>query len=445
MDWIKIINEIYNREDLSASERYFLFSQINAIMFHQYKDSREEIDPLMFKLYSKVCQQFEDEIDETCELITDRNQNLVIILTSQFLHPLHAPTRIVLDIASYISSQGKQAFIINSAECLGDITPDVITKNIPFPIEEILYPKYITDYCDLETFEHNGRTYPFFQFDNNMPSVPTIKMFLNTIRKIKPSYIINISGASPLADACSKLIPTICYPTGNSVCYSQAQVQYLGRPYTEYDDRLLSYINKGRQNVITGPSLSVFDDSGKSLNRLDLGIDSNAFLLAVVGNRLYSELDHSFLSILNSIVSDRVEVLFIGDFSNSDELMPSYENLSKHSHFISFAEDLPATLSACDLFVNPIRSGGGTGAVMAMKRGIPVLTTSYGDIAYLAGSDFSVDSIESYPDIIERYNNDLDFYKSMSEKASNRAIELTDSHRLYSYMLAQFHNIIETL
>lgn len=445
MDWIQSINTIYNSDEYTVTEKYYIFSQINSILFSEYKGPRENIDIHLFNLYAKIVDECIEKLDFNFNFINSRNNNFVLIITSQFLSPHHAPTAVVLDIARFLVSQGKQILIVNSAECLGGLTPDLLEKNIPFPLDKARLANYIPEYCNLDNYEYQNRQYPFFQFDNNMPNIDAIRMFLSTVNKLKPGFIINVGGNSLLADACSKLVPTLCYSLGNSICYSHANAQYIGRLPQHTDINLLSILKRDISCIIPGNYIYNILDNGEKESRSDFNIDENVFLLAIVGNRLASELDEDFLSMLDYTVSPQINVLFVGDYPEHNTIFSKYANLSKYSYFRGYTNDLLATLSMCNLYVNPRRSGGGTSSVMALIKGCPVLTTDYGDIATAVGPNFTVESMQDYPLYIKKYCEDKDFYAQMSQRAYLRASELTDADNMYASLLSYFYKMIEIL
>ena len=54
--------------------------------------------------------------------------------------------------------------------------------------------------------------------------------------------------------------------------------------------------------------------------------------------------------------------------------------------------DLSTIYKVCDLYINPLRRGGGTSAVEAMYNKLPVVSINYGDVALNTGDEFCVSS-----------------------------------------------------
>lgn len=435
MDWEKIITSLY-QPLYTASDRFFFFCQINALLFTRHTPNDKEIRKLLFKLYMNILDEFSKAIHFDFNIERSESSNLVFILTNQFLSHKHAPTAVTLSIAEYLKSIGKDILIVNTAEFLGGLTPELANKDFPF--YDINLPNYNSEYCNVSQLEYNNNIYPFFQFENNMPDVDSINIFLNEVKEQKPEFIVNIGGSSPLADFCSNIVPTLCYSLSNSICYSTAHAQYIGRDLLTSDTDFLSILGRSPHSVIPGKYIYNIEISGKKELRADLGISENTFLLAIVGNRLELELDNRLLSLLDEIVSAKIEIVFIGYFNNYEAKLANYNNIKEHSHIYGYAEDLSAVLSICNLYVNPIRIGGGTSAVISLRVGCPVLTTDYGDVANAVGNDFIVNNIDNYASNIKHYITDKTFYSLMQAKAVERASILTDTKRMYDSLFSTF-------
>lgn len=206
-------------------------------------------------------------------------------------------------------------------------------------------------------------------------------------------YIVSIAGRNLLADVCSQMVPSLCLCLTNSVDISFSHAQYIGKECNSTDDALLHIIGRDRSNIIPGRYIYSLQESTYTANRSDFDIENDIFLLCVVGNRLSEEIDESFLSVLENILSENIHIAFIGNYSNYDVAISANNRISPYSHYLGYCDNLQSVISICDLFVNPIRVGGSTSAVMAISAGVPVITTPYGDIATAVGDDFTVPSL----------------------------------------------------
>jgi len=84
-----------------------------------------------------------------------------------------------------------------------------------------------------------------------------------------------------------------------------------------------------------------------------------------------------------------------------------------------------AVLDNCDLYINPIRSGGGASSAEAMSK-ILVVTYRYGDVYGVVGDKFSVKNNKDFVKIIKKYATNKKFYKKMSKLALKKAKIITN-------------------
>lgn len=202
--------------------------------------------------------------------------------------------------------------------------------------------------------------------------------------------------------------------------------QTLGRKINEQDYELIRALGLMSEHVVEGLFTSSLKPQESKISREELGIPQESFVLVTVGGRLYDEVLDEFLEILNSVWEDDFFILFLGRFEGASqrlERFPKIKNASK----VGMVEDILAVMENCDLYINPIRRGGGTSCVEAMYKGIPVVTTPFGDVATNAGEDFWVKDYEEMKQQIVRYHEDKSFYNAQSEKALKRVERLLDT------------------
>ena len=79
------------------------------------------------------------------------------------------------------------------------------------------------------------------------------------------------------------------------------------------------------------------------------------------------------------------------------------------------------------MYVNPKRLGGGFSVIEAFAKGVPGVYLSIGDVNVAGGKEFSVNDFDEMTQMIEKYKNDREFYRLMSDKARKRARLMTSS------------------
>lgn len=433
--WMEeLLETILEVRDIDADILYFLYWQIAARFMRQPECESEKGKVKHWKLFQCICQKYEKIfpdlkwIDES-----ERNKNLIVVIASQFLDAtVHGPTKTALDrCKTLIKVLHKKVLLINTAEALSQI------GNIPF--FGLYEPNYREELCSEEYIEWQNVNIPFFQCSNDMPNLDEMNVLIKQIIQLKPQFVIEIGTGSILANLVSKCLPVLSVNTGFSrLAVTETQCQLSMLQMTEKEQRILKQVGKRENHVISGVFTFGLKSQQGKLTREQLGLPDNKFLLAVVGMRLAEEIDASFMGMLNSIKNKQIAVVYIGQFERFEQFSQNYSDLEVDMYYLGIQEDVLAVLEVCDLFVNPIRLGGGTSAAEALTKGLPVVSTSYGDIGATIGEEFWVEDYTEMAKEINRYQKDPIFYKRQSELAKNRAQRLLDTDGEFVRAIGEF-------
>lgn len=180
-----------------------------------------------------------------------------------------------------------------------------------------------------------------------MPDIVASQEFINLVNEFSPSYIVNIGGQSLLIDACSSIVPVLNINTvASDITMTEATALMIGRQPVRADADFLSLINKTTNYII--PGCFSFD------------------IKKVIA--LIPEINYIF------------------------QRTVSFLSLSESSSYLGMQNDLSTIYKVCDLYLNPLRRGGGTSAVEAMYNKLPVVSINYGDVALNTGDEFCVSS-----------------------------------------------------
>ena len=421
LDFVKYIRD--NQDKFSVNTLYFLYYQLKAIAF-MYSDvdgyqGKEEL----WKLFQDIVSKYAGEVSVSLENIPieKRDEELVIVITEQFISTVHGPTKTALDRCKVlIGKLNKRVVLINTAEVLS------MVGKIPFC--EVNKASYNSKKNCEHYQEWKGVQIPYIQCQNNMPNTDTLNKLLSMIRELAPSRIVSIGGSGILSNLANMIIPTITV----GLCpadleYTTTAFQTLSRPLNNVDRQILSRLGYSEKHVIESVFTSSLKPQKEKITKKDLQISEDSFLMIVVGARLDQEVTDEFLTIMNDIVHGNMILGFVGRFYEYDTRISKYANLREHSRFFGFCEDILSRMEVCDLYVNPYRKGGGTSCVEAMYMGVPVVTCGYGDVSVNVGEDFWVKDYSEMKRKILQYYNDKEFYKIMSEKAKRRTEKLLDT------------------
>ena len=420
-EFIRYVKE--NRESFSVNTQYFLFYQLSSLLF-RFKELDGKSKEELWVFYREIVDEFSRYINPSLLEpipVKERNKDMVVVITEQFIGIQHGPTKTALDrCKTLIEKMGKKVLLINSAEVLS------LVGKIPFwgTMQGIYsYEKLNETYQ-----EWKGISVPYFQCDNNMPNFSDVETILQTIRNLAPERIITIGKGGILGNLAARMVPALTIGLCPSdLEYTCAKYQTLGRKLNNIDIDILSHMGYTKEHVIEGVFAYNLKEQTEHITRGELGIPENSFLIAVIGARLDCEVTDEFMKMLEDILEENMRIVFIGNFEHYDEYVASYPKLKTQSKYLGFCNDILSRTEICDLYVNPLRKGGGGSAVESMIKGVPVVSVNYGDVAVNAGEDFCVNDYSDMKEMILKYSNNKSFYDIMSNKAKERANVLLDA------------------
>lgn len=407
----------------SANTLYFLYYQLKSNVFVYPQLNGIQIKEELWRLFIDVIRTFEQSVCVSLDQIPyeERNNDLIVVITEQFIRTEHGPTKTALDrCRALIKKEGKKVLLLNTAEVLSEV------GEIPFA--GTVCARYCEEMQQHTYWDWKGVQVPYTQCDNNMPDVESLKMLLLKIRQLAPEYIISIGGSSVLSNLANKMIPTLTVGLNPSELEcTTTTYQTLSGKLTSADTEMLQRLGLNGNHVIEGVFTSSLKQQTQKIERVELGIPENAFLILVVGARLHSEVTDDFLNMLEQIVNENMYVGFAGFFNGFETKIAKHPKLAERASYLGFFNDILALMEVGDLYVNPIRKGGGTSCVEAMYMGLPVVTTAYGDVSVNVGEDFWVNDYPEMQKKIMQYYTDQSYYNEMAQKAKKRTELLLDT------------------
>ncbi len=422
-----------NQQAFSVNTRYFLFYQLISLSF-RYRELDGESKKELWRFYQEIIDEYAEYMPaDLLEPLTvqERNKNVVVVITEQFIAIQHGPTKTALDRCKALMTQlGKEVLLINDAEVLSQV------GQIPF------WGAMSGNYDPEKRFESvqewKGVKVPYYQCENYMPDFTEVKNLLLKIRMLAPEKIIAIGKGGILANLASRIVPMLTIGLCPSdLEYTTGQYQALGRKLTEADIELLKDLGYTEHHVIESIFTSSLKPQVEHITRSELGIPDDKFVIIIVGARLDSEVTSEFMGMLESVLNADMYVAFLGEFHQYNNYVSAFPKLKEQSAYLGFCADILSRLEVCDLYVNPIRKGGGTSSVESMFKGIPVVSVDYGDVAVNAGSEFCVKDYNEMQEMILRYYNDKNFYNKMSRYAKERADVLLDTDREFVRIICE--------
>lgn len=421
LEFIKYVR--VHHESFSLNTQFFMYCQFFREIFNYPSLQCVNISKEMSLFYQEIVEGFAKSVNVSLQPIKlqQRDQQWALVITEQFISIKHGPTKTALDRCKTLMEKcGKKVLLLNTAEMLSQV------GYIPF------YGARAAGYDSKKSFEEiqhwKGVDIPYVQCGQNMPDFDTLEYFLSFIKKRAPGVVILIGGTSILGNLVNKMIPVLTVGTVPSqLTCNTTKYQTLSRNLDDSDLELLQVFGHTEQNVIKGVFTSSLKPQTEYLTRKDLGIAKDIFLLVVVGGRLDVEVTDEFLMCLEEIIKPDMRLVFVGKFDKYEKSIQKYDKLSAQSAYWGFCDDILSRMEVCDLYINPLRTGGGTSCVEAMYKGVPVVTVNTGDVAVNAGEDFCVSDYREMQEKILKYHDDMEYYKVMSQKAKKRAELLLDT------------------
>jgi UDP-N-acetylglucosamine:LPS N-acetylglucosamine transferase len=432
---VKYLHEIYQyaeNTNLTLQSRVFLYWQITSIGFLLPQISDSTSGMRYRKLHKSILAEYEKALPESPKWIpaTERNKNIVIVMTNQILGIAHGPTQTALDRCHTLQAMGKNVFLINTAE---------MPKQLYLPFYEGAVFNFIEEYSSINSFEYLGKDVPFYQCREEMPNITEMTRIVNLIAEMKPDFILSVGGNNFTSDLCSKIVPVLTQGCVNGLPTTEGQFYLMWREPHESELSVLEQLDIERERIIESHFTFRIRPQEKQLTRERFEIPKNKFVLAVVGGRLDHEVTTEFTNELADFLERNPQVLiaFAGAFSRYETWKDSYPCLEKQTRYLGFQDDILAFYDLCDAYLNPPRTGGGTSAVEAMYKGMHVFTYPIGDVSHDAGLYYHITSFNDVEDFIKKWYADEEFRKMEKKMAMERAAELTDTDKAMKKIISE--------
>ena len=409
----KYLLEILGSSKVKTENMYFVWYQLKRMSLKKIIVSDKKSNVLKNELYEKVYNGYALELDKFLVKIPleERNKDLVMILTIQFLDETHAPTKTVIERASTLKKLGKEVVIVNTTE-------QYIIKGY-LPMYKTGFGRVLSEYDNIHQVQIMDNRFPFVQMPENSPMEYRMQVLSGLLKKYKPYYILSIGTGSMLADLCGNIVPCASMALAFSTLpKTKNKMKILGRKLSEEEKKL--YANEDIDIIESRFTFELKPQKNK-FSRKEKGLPDGRFLLVVVGIRLEFEINNAFMSMLSDVCGKDCYIVFAGVMDNYNSLMEEYPVVSANSSFIGYCDDILALMEICDLYVNPQRLGGGFSVIEAFSKGKPGVYLKSGDVYIAGGEDFAVNDFNEMSVQILKYKEDKDYYNTMSEVARERA------------------------
>ncbi len=432
--WFSRFVEYLNRSNklIALRQKYCIYQQLASHLFRIPSAVTNNNRIAAWKYLKLILDEYKKYFSLRPIPLEQRNYNKALVITEQLLKVQHGPTKTALDRCYTLQQElGESVILLNTAELI--------------PIDEGLHyfsmniGSYIPELCNNESIQWNDASISYVQCDQMMPDMEEMNMLLDSIKDYSPGIVVLIGGSSLLAGLINEMVPVLTIGTSGLAC---TLTDYLVVDENINDNELdvLHEVGLEEENLIKGKFTFTLKPQTEKVTRVQFGIPEECFLLFTIGGRLDIELTDTFWSMLSRILSDHIHIVLIGKYSDEhvEYYQQIYTNLRGKIHNLGMCDDILSRVEICDLYINPIRQGGGTSCIDAMYKGKPVITTDYGDVAGIVGTNFSCSNYDNMSEIITQYAMDKEFYSYMSQEAKKVADVYLDSKTEFGRILNEY-------
>lgn len=401
--------------------------------------------PLYRLMIDNFCQQ-SAEFCYVSPLIGTGNEDVVVLLTNQFVTNQHGPTLTILNYASALKAMGKHPVVIC---CTSVAKSSHYVYPMPAPM---FFGTVRNEYFKANTvFDlDTGKQYPsatgsavrcwdqLFDFMQITPldDAEHLVDLVNVINQINPRFIIGVGGLNPVLEFIAQSRPVLNVPCVTSLVTPVYAVPVLHRDLTEKDHKRVEAL------ALTHPVLT--SRLPFRLRKFDCvkssKVTDKVIKFVVVGYRLEEEMRADFIETLLAIKTHYPHSAFVFIGPDTIEGLPA--ELYSCSYFSGRVSNAIELIASCHFMLNPRRQGGGTSAIEALSLGIPVLTEASGDVYQYIGDDFVFSSDKERLDFIQRYLTDAEFENLYTQCCADAAAKATDSSSIVRSLLLDYDSYI---
>lgn len=240
-----------------------------------------------------------------------------------------------------------------------------------------------------------------------------------------PEWVLEVGEETFLADLCREFTTVVTRGCVRTIPVTNAPIIVLASDYTlEEEQRYQNWLKPYQQFVEVKHSIVGNAVVVEKEKRENYGIAEDRFVILLVGNRLEQEVTEDFLKKIYVMLEEnpKAVIAVIGNCGALEKRIA--EAYRRRVYFLGYTEELQKTMTIGDLFLNPPRQGGGTGAMYAILQEIPVVTLDNCDVQVNVGETFACDSTDSMISLVHQYCEDEAFMEKKKEACHQKAEEI---------------------
>ena len=422
---VELIVEILNSEnELTLVNKINILRQLNRSIWLCGVDMSEiEKSKMQLLLFKEQLREVLGKLNQNIAYIPYdvRNHNRIIILIEPMLGARHAPTKKMANIYHYLETLGYDVCVYATNYKLVQIAETTYWWKAV--VTNALFEENTEFKIDYYGVQIKG-CYVMYSEDDYFDTIRSIR---EEIRQFNPAFVLTIGDSNILGDSCQEFTDVVTMGCTNTVTITASRIIARYFANTKEIMKMFEQCLEEEQTVIEyvhADELEPLEES--EYTRESLQIEQKDFVIIIAGNRLDAEVKQDVIDILNIILKEELQckVLFIGDCKKLEKRLQQNQYWNRF-RFVGETENFRAMIALGDLFLNPPRKGGGTGAFFAAQNGVPVLTLGNCDVANI-GERVVCDKLEDMPEIVHRYIYDEKFMREQGEYCRQQANGMTN-------------------
>ncbi|MEX0300009.1 MAG: glycosyltransferase [Kordiimonas sp.] len=369
---------------------------------------------------------------------TFHKNNKVVIVTKQIQMPPHAPSVRTFEFAkNLIEDHGKEVLIVCSSEnsrlASGPINPAIQAQ-----YEERLL-------TGINNVSYEGTNLPFKLCGNGIFNEETGREAIRAILDFSPEMILSIGAPNLLGELFHESSFGFFYMSGRSIPITRHHYYHTWDEPTPEDWETLENEGIADQHLFTSTPGYHKPVQFSQLTREQFNIPNDAFIYAVIGGRLGTEVNKEFRQVLANIAEEqpKAHFLFAGGFNGYEKAFDDQPQIKEHCHFIGMMPDIMAVYEICDVYLNPTRKGGGSSAAQAAMAGLPILTLPTGDVGFMAQNFPDIADYDELTKISISISQELSLLETYKEYAAKEAKRLNSRNAYLGRIIDEFEKFAE--
>lgn len=402
----------YNIEKISSvndfSEIFWNLARINFT-----KTSNTLHSALLRECFCDVSDTLKNFLKQniTFEATNSKKINRVAIVSPQILGMRHSPTREAINIACHLERYHNcEVFILN-------------TNGMNYTNDLYIFDPFIANHANnfkgkqlvkIDYMEFKNKDINLISFPADRMSVRKVLDILQTLSSLKIDAVIAHGENLFIQDAIHQMLPSIFATTGGVVPFAHSDAYWVpGNLFSEQSRKVAAQY--GHEDFMKETMLVTPEGRAeKAADKSVFSLPDDAVVYLVVSTRMADEIDSDFSAMCTKLLKNNPKAyILLAGTNNIDPCLLFDENMVHVRRIINvgFQDDLPAISLMADVYLNPLRQGGGTSSQTAILNGLPDVTMDYGHISAVVPENHRFGCWENYLSYAVRLGEDKFFLK----------------------------------